>query len=193
MLERLVPSPRKLLQRWRMRTYREKYDISDDIEFVNVGTLLSGDGTIEIGAGSYVSNDTKIHAHERCSVVIGENTAIGDQVRIYTRNKIAEQDMSTQSVAALDEDSFRYGDVIIGDNCWIGARVSVIEDTEIGKNTTVGTHSVVTRDIPPHCVAAGNPARVVKFKPYLSESEVARLSAEYPKVTKSVAAASTTE
>jgi len=180
--QNLTLSPRKMLQWWRNRKYREKYDISDDIKFINVGTTFHGDGDITIERDTYLSNDSKIVSHPGCSVTIGENTAIGDRVRIYTRNKIADLDMSEHSIAALEDDCFRYGDVHIGDNCWLGAQVSVIEGTTIGDNTTVGTHSVVTRDLPPDCVAAGNPAKVVKFKPYLSPLEVDQLSSEYPKV-----------
>jgi maltose O-acetyltransferase len=144
--------------------------------------VFRGDGSITIGRNTYLSNDSKIVCHPECSVTIGENTAIGDRIRVYTRNKIADLDMGEHSIAALEPDCFRYGDVSIGDNCWIGAQVSVIEGTTIGDNTTVGTHSVVTRDLPPHCVAAGNPAKVVKFKPYLSPAEVKQFSSEYPGV-----------
>jgi acetyltransferase-like isoleucine patch superfamily enzyme len=48
----------------------------------------------------------------------------------------------------------------IGADCWIGAGAIVM--AEIGEGTTIGAGSVVTRPIPPHSVAVGNPAKVIK-------------------------------
>ncbi len=52
--------------------------------------------------------------------------------------------------------------ITIGDNVWIGAGVSVLPGVTIGECTTIGAGSVVTHDIPAHCVAAGNPCRVIR-------------------------------
>lgn len=52
--------------------------------------------------------------------------------------------------------------VEIGDDCWIGANVSIMPGVKIGKGCTIGTGSVVTRDIPDFSVAVGTPAKVIK-------------------------------
>ena len=52
--------------------------------------------------------------------------------------------------------------VKIGANCWLGAGVIVLPGVEIGEGCTIGAGSVVTRDIPPRCVAAGNPCKILK-------------------------------
>jgi maltose O-acetyltransferase len=52
--------------------------------------------------------------------------------------------------------------ITIGDNAWLGGGVIVCAGTTIGDNTVVGAGSVVTRDIPPGVLAAGNPARVIR-------------------------------
>lgn len=51
--------------------------------------------------------------------------------------------------------------VVIGEGSWIGENVSII-GSSIGKNCVIGANAVVTKDIPDHCVAAGNPARIIK-------------------------------
>ncbi|WP_280537348.1 DapH/DapD/GlmU-related protein [Halopenitus sp. POP-27] len=61
------------------------------------------------------------------------------------------------------------GDIHIGNNVWIGASVFITEGVEIGDNAVIGANSVVTRDIPPHTIAAGVPAKVQKFKSYTSD------------------------
>ena len=50
----------------------------------------------------------------------------------------------------------------IGDNVWIGGSVTILPGVHIGNNVTVGAGAVVTKDIPDGCIAAGNPARVIK-------------------------------
>lgn len=52
--------------------------------------------------------------------------------------------------------------VIIEDNVWIGEFVSILPGVTIGRGSIVGANSVVSRDIPPHSIAVGSPARVVK-------------------------------
>lgn len=53
----------------------------------------------------------------------------------------------------------------IGDNVSLGANVTIIGGIRIGNNVTIGAGSVVVKDIPDNCVAAGNPARVIKTLP----------------------------
>jgi lipopolysaccharide O-acetyltransferase len=52
--------------------------------------------------------------------------------------------------------------VIIGDNVWIGEFVSILSGAIIGEGSIIGCNSVVNREIPPHSIAVGSPARVVK-------------------------------
>ena len=52
--------------------------------------------------------------------------------------------------------------VVLEDNVWLGERVIVCKGVTIGENSVVGAGSVVTRSIPANCVAAGNPAKVIK-------------------------------
>ena len=52
----------------------------------------------------------------------------------------------------------------IGDDVWIGHRVTILPGVHIGKGTVIGAGSVVTKDTPEYSVVAGNPARVVKYR-----------------------------
>lgn len=52
--------------------------------------------------------------------------------------------------------------ITVGDNVWIGAGVTVLPGVEIGNNSVIGAGSVVVKSIPPCCVAAGNPCRVIR-------------------------------
>lgn len=58
---------------------------------------------------------------------------------------------------------YMYTDSVnIGDNCWIGANVTICPGVTIGENTVIGAGSVVTKDIPANVVALGNPCRVLR-------------------------------
>ena len=50
----------------------------------------------------------------------------------------------------------------IGSNCWLAGNVTVCGGVTIGEGCVIGAGSVVTRDIPPGCLAAGNPCRVIR-------------------------------
>lgn len=54
------------------------------------------------------------------------------------------------------------GKITIGEDCWIGGNVIILPGITIGRGTTIGAGSVVTKDIPAESVAVGNPARVIK-------------------------------
>ncbi|HUX91565.1 MAG TPA: DapH/DapD/GlmU-related protein [Gallionellaceae bacterium] len=53
--------------------------------------------------------------------------------------------------------------VIIGDDVYIGLNVIILKGVTIGDNSVIAAGSIVNRDIPPNCLAAGNPAKVVKI------------------------------
>lgn len=54
------------------------------------------------------------------------------------------------------------GPVIIEDDCWLGFSSEILSGVHIGKHSIVAARAVVTKDVPPYCIVAGNPARIVK-------------------------------
>jgi acetyltransferase-like isoleucine patch superfamily enzyme len=57
---------------------------------------------------------------------------------------------------------FTSAPVTIEDRVWIGARAMVLKGVTIGHDSIIGAGSIVTRDVPPLCVAVGQPARVIR-------------------------------
>lgn len=55
-------------------------------------------------------------------------------------------------------------DVIVDEDVWIGARVSLLNGVQIGRGAIVGTGAVVRKSIPPYAVVVGNPAKIVGFR-----------------------------
>ena len=58
-------------------------------------------------------------------------------------------------------DVIRYGKIIIKDNCFIGMNSVILPGITIGPNSIVGAGSIVTKDVPPNSVYAGNPAHMI--------------------------------
>lgn len=57
-----------------------------------------------------------------------------------------------------------FGDIIVDEDVWIGINVTLLSNVHVGRGAIIGAGSVVTKDIPPYSIAAGNPAKVVRLK-----------------------------
>lgn len=97
-------------------------------------------------------------------VVIGDRVQIGTGVSLLT----AGHDTSILSRQKFVE----FGHpIFIEDDCWIGANAVILPGVRIGKGTTIGAGSIVTKDIPPFSVAIGAPCRVRKTIQSAEEEE----------------------
>ena len=65
------------------------------------------------------------------------------------------------------------GDVIIGNDVWVGEGAVILSGVKIGDGAVVGCSSVITKDVPPYAVVAGNPAKLIKYR--FNEDIVTRL------------------
>jgi len=91
-------------------------------------------------------------------IVIGANSKLGPRVMIWT-------DSHEYAAAKLIRDQgVSLGRVKIGEDCWVGANVTIIGSVEIGDGAVVGAGSVVTKDVGRYQVWAGNPARFIKSR-----------------------------
>lgn len=56
------------------------------------------------------------------------------------------------------------GDLVVGNDVWIGYRATLLAGVTVGHGAVVGAMSVVTADVPPYAIVAGNPARVIRHR-----------------------------
>lgn len=97
-------------------------------------------------------------------VKIGNNCSFGPSVTIVTpiHPLVAEERLGV-SIDGTDHKKYCYAKpVSIGDNCWLGANVTVCPGVTIGCNCVIGAGSVVTRDIPENTLAVGSPCKVLR-------------------------------
>ncbi|OUP07327.1 sugar O-acetyltransferase [Anaeromassilibacillus sp. An200] len=108
---------------------------------------------IHIGNHFYANMDCLIL--DSCPVQIGSNVMFGPRVNVFTDSHPLDPIVRTRKLV--------YGKpVIIGDRVWIGGGAILCPGVQIGKDSVIGAGSVVTHDIPPRTVAAGNPCRVIR-------------------------------
>lgn len=112
---------------------------------------------IEIGNNVGMSGVT-IYARE--SIRIGDNTKIGGNTKIMD-NDFHPVDPSLR--LECSNRSMGVRPIEIGKNVFIGCNCLILKGTKIGDNTTIGAGSVVSGIIPANCVAAGNPAKLIKI------------------------------
>ena len=121
--------------------------------FVNPPFFCDYGTNIEVGKNFFANYNCTII--DVAKVRIGDNCQFAPNVSIYT----AGHPIHPVSRNSL----YEYGkEVIIGDNVWIGGNTVICPGVHVGSNTVIGAGSVVTRDIPDWCVAAGNPCRVIR-------------------------------
>lgn len=101
---------------------------------------------------------------DTCPVHIGDSVFFGPNCALVTPLhplRWQERNLKHKEDGTLYDDE--YGKPItIGSNCWIASNVTVTGGVTIGEGCVIGAGSVVTRDIPPHSLAAGNPCRVIR-------------------------------
>ena len=115
-------------------------------------------GAIQIGAGSSVHPGCQLKAYVQ-PISIGEGVMIAANVAIYSYD---HQMMPGSPIR--DQALVAKAPVVIGNNAWIGTGAIILSGVNVGEGAVVGAGSVVTKDIPADAIAAGNPARVMKYR-----------------------------
>src|SRR5262245_52972459 len=137
-----------------------------------------GYGRLVIGKFAHIGDHTALRAHEG-TLRIGDKAVLGARVTVnsYLHVEIGATSLIGDDAYICDFDH-RYGQldqpikdqgivkapVRIGRDVWLGTKATVLRGVDIGEGCVVGAGSVVTRDLPPHSVAAGTPARVLKSR-----------------------------
>lgn len=147
-----------------------------------------GQKKIEIGDFSHIQNNCILACwtehngkNYNPSIIIGDNCNIGSYSQITTCNRIVIGNgvlmgryvlITDNSHGGLsyEESSIRpsmreltsKGEVIIGNNTWIGERAVILPGVHIGDNVIIGANSVVTKDVPDNCIVTGYSSRIVR-------------------------------
>lgn len=134
----------------------------------------SDKGEIRIGDNCHVGGFTII---SRSKVQIGDNVTIAwggviydhdshsldyKERRLDTEREFKDLSNNRSFIASKDWSSVKTAPIIIEDDVWIGMNCIILKGVTIGRGAVIGAGSVVTHDIPPFTLAAGNPAKEIR-------------------------------
>jgi acetyltransferase-like isoleucine patch superfamily enzyme len=151
--------------------------------YIDEGVYLHAcPGGIEIGQNTFVMHQAELHVYnfrnlpnagirigqdslvgEFCvirgsgGVTIGDQVYLSPSVHIYSSNHVCQD----PDVCFVEQGVTAEG-VTIEDECWIGAMAIILDGVTVGRRSVVAAGTVVTRDVPPHSLVAGVPARVIR-------------------------------
>lgn len=114
------------------------------------------------GARIEIGEHTRIHGsclHACASIVVGKRCLIAANCQVIDSSG---HELCFPEVQARIRSTDVGRAIVIEDDVWLGAGTFVLPGVTIGRGAVIGAGSVVTRDIPPMTVAAGNPARVIR-------------------------------
>lgn len=112
-------------------------------------------GQLTLGDSVYIGHNSTIACAGR--ITIGDRSMIADFVTI--------RDMNHNRILGLpiSDSGIQISPIIVGDDCWLGSKVTVIAGTSIGSEVTVAANAVVIGEYPSRCLLVGIPARVKKY------------------------------
>jgi len=130
----------------------------------------------EVGKYTYCTAMPTIFKHHGTKLIIGNFCSIGANVTIhlggnhrtdlittYPLFRLFAHDWPDPKLPTIEDFwGISKGNVVIGSDVWIGFGVTILSGVTIGDGAVIGACSVVTRDVEPYSIVAGNPARLVR-------------------------------
>ena len=127
----------------------------EDVNVESRAFFYSG-AQISVGTHSGLGLRSRLHG----TITIGDHVMMGEDVLILTRNHRFDAIDIPMDLQGLQEER----PVVIGDDVWIGARVTILPGVNVGNGAILAAGCIVTKDVPPKAIVGGNPARVIRYR-----------------------------
>ena len=122
---------------------------------LNGHIFFFGSGIVTIGKNTWVGLKNTFYCTQLAKILIGENCDIGPDVAFVSgSHEIGGGERRAGSGTG--------GNIVIGDGCWRGARVTVLGGVTIGNGSIIGAGSLVNKDVPANTMYAGVPAKLIR-------------------------------
>ncbi len=152
----LPSSTNRILPGGRIRAVLAKGFIEHCGKKVNIDKGAIFSRQLSIGDNSGIGQYSRLQG----KIVIGNNVMMGAECWIYTSN----HEFSDPTRPMIEQGYQQPKPVTICDDVWIGGRVTILPGVTIGQGAVIGACAVVTKDVQPYAIVAGNPAHLIKYR-----------------------------
>ncbi len=132
-------------------SFAKDINVRDNCHF-----LVGKNASLKIENNVFFNNNCSVNCLD--SIEIGENTLIGESVKLYDHN----HKYSSLPNFKVEHQKFKTAPVKIGKNCWLGSNVVVLKGVTIGDNTIIGAGCVIHKDVPANSVIINKQEQIVK-------------------------------
>ncbi|SDM16639.1 acyltransferase [Pedobacter antarcticus] len=135
--------------------FGDNVSIARDSILICTGVIAQRGKGITIGSGTGIN--ARAYLAGQGGITIGKDVIFGPDVKIFSEN----HNYSDPLLSIKAQGVTRKG-VTIGDNCWLGAGVTILDGVNLGQGCVIAAGSIVSRSIPENSIAAGVPAKIIK-------------------------------
>ncbi len=146
------------------RNFFGKYSRS----FINPMNIFDLD-KVKIGRYSYGELNVMMWKNPNQGLTIGNFVSIAPNVTFilggnHSFDTISSYPFSDFVIGNNLDEEMTKGPVIVKDDVWIGAYAIILSGVTLGQGSIIATGAVVTKDVPPYAIVAGNPAKIIKYR-----------------------------
>ena len=148
--------------------FKRKWKKKNTDNFTTVGRYTFDNSKVLVGKGTYGELNVLQFETTCCKLTIGNYCSIAPEVVFMTDGEHSYKSISTYPFATRyfnkSIDTLSKGDIIIGDDVWIGYGAIIMSGVNIGQGAVIAARAVVTKDVPPYAIVGGVPANVIKYR-----------------------------
>jgi len=157
-----------LLNRLKKRFFSRKLSLQERFPNFRIGRASYGNPIIRSW-----NEGASLEIGAFCSIAAGVKIFLGGEHRSDWVSTFPFTILWKQNAGHIPGHPRTRGNVLIGNDVWIGTEALILSGVKIGDGAVVGARAVVTRDVPPYSIVAGNPARIVRLR--FDEQTITRL------------------
>ncbi len=141
------------LHSWRIHIYQKIYGFDlDHGSTILLGVKFYGSKRFSLGKGSVINDGCRLD--NRAGITIGNSVSLSSEVAVITADHNVQDSAFEPSLRSVS----------IGDFVYVGIRATILPGVTIGTGAVVAASSLVTADIPPFSIVAGNPAKIIGWR-----------------------------